>query len=340
MSKSAKPQQPKLKSSEKANLTVNLNNVSKSLKAYYASKDIDITKLKGGHIAFAALLESFTRLIVNQCMKTVGKSKSNLLELRRENMNCSLLLNKDFKSYYVASLEDYKENGVYSNVIPMTQKEMDEILGEFKDVSLSPDAKNYMHFLLSKVYVDVASTCASLCTYAKKKSLDGLCVVSALRILFEKQLYEPLTASVNLAMKLSGRDLEAKEGDEDEAEETHEGGEFEDDNADGGAEEEAAESTDKKKPLSKAAQTAKGPTKSTTVAAPKTVKGKPAVETKVVTEPKNTSKNGKPKPQIQVSDDDDDAQADDDVETQEAEKPSTKKNSKKVSVGNKSTNKK
>ncbi len=337
MSKSAKPQQPKLKASEKANLTVNLNNVSKSLKAYYASKDIDITKLKGGQIAFAALIEAFTRLIVNQCMKTVGKSKSNLLELKRENMNCSLLLNSDFKTYFVGSLEEYKENGVYSNVIPMTPKEMDEILGEFKNVSLSPDAKNYMHFLLSKVYVDVASACAILCTYAKKKSLDGLCVLSALKLLFQKQLFEPLSASVNLAMKLSGRDLEAKEGDDDGEDETHEGGDFEDGNEEN-ADETEDKTEEKKKTTGKAAQPAKGPTKGNTVTPPKNTKGKPATETKVVADTKSTPKNTKGKQQIHVSEDEDDQAGEDEPEAPEVTKP-VKKDSKKVSVGNKSNKK-
>jgi hypothetical protein len=318
MSKAGKPVKPQLKASEKANLTTNINNVSKALKNYYATKNYDITKLKGGQIAFAAMLETMVRLIITQCTKTVGKSKSNLLEIKRESMNNSLLLNQSFKTFYVASMELYKENDVHSNVVPMTPKELNEILSGFPNVSLTEDAKNYMHFLLKKLYIDVASTCAVMCTYAKKKSLDGLCVISALNILLDKQLAEPLVAAVHTAMRLSGRDLEAKEGDDDE-EETHEGADFED--GEEGTEEPEVPEKKAVKPTQKA-----GPTKGTTVPVTKPVKPKATTETKT------TTKNSKTKP-IHLSEEEEEPEAEAEEEEEEEEPPKVeKKTVKKKSV--------
>jgi len=329
MSKAAKPVKPQLKASEKANLTTNVNYVSKALKNYFTTKGFEVTKLKGGQFAVASVLETMVRLIVTQCTKTVGKSKSNLLEIKRESMNNSLLLNKAFKTFYLASMEYYDENDVHSNVVPMSPKELNEILATFPNVSLTEDAKNYMHFLLKKLYIDVASTCAVICTYAKKKSLDGLCVISALNVLLEKSLSEPLIANVHTTMKLLGRDLEAKEGDEDDDE--HEAGEFED--GDDGKEE--------AKPETKAAKTAPktGPTKGTTVVPTKGAKGKPVVDATPAEKPaKPTPKNTKPAKAIHVSDEEEpEAEAEEGEEFEDPEPP--KKVSKKVSVGNKATKK-
>jgi len=221
MSKGTKQTVPiqKTKAAEKANLIVNPNSVKKAIKEYYKNKDIEYSKISGGHIAFASLLESMTKFLIEQAIKTVGINKSGLRELTREGLNASIIKNKEYASYFMVKANDYDEKFVYHKEVPIMPKEMDEILKSYPAVTFTNEVKNYIYFLLYTMFTNIAVTCTVLLDYAKKVSLDGNCVMKAVTIEFPKSIALSLVRNIDVAIKSSGNteDEDEDEGDDESA---------------------------------------------------------------------------------------------------------------------------
>lgn len=346
MSKAQKPQQKPNKASEKAGLTLNVTAIKKSIKNYYRSQSIDYSKVSGGNIAMASMLESMVKLIICKCEKEVALSKSGLKEVTREGMNSALLRNSGEYGYFIVKANDFNDKFDYSKFLPI-DKELEKIYLEHQVVSFSIEAKNYMCYLLYTMFTNIAVTCAKLLSFAKNKTVNGNCVVHAVEIEFPKSIAIVLTKNINEALRLHGQNLEGKGDDEsDSGEEQTETGDA--------VETEVSEEPDNKK---KTQTKPKTETKVVEKTEAKTeTKTKPKTETKVVetkqppkantTSTTNNKKGGnnKKKP-IEVEDDADEQDeiqnADEDEQDEQDEpveepKPSKKDSKKPVTNQTKS----
>lgn len=363
------PKQPQKqnKASEKAGLTMNVNAIKKAIKAYYKSQSIEFSKVSGGNIAMASMLESMARIIIEKCEKEVAFNKSGLREVTREGMNSALLRNSNEYGYFIIKANDFVDKFDYSKFLPI-DKEMEKIYSEHKNVSFSLEAKNYMYYLLYTVFTNIALTCAKLLTFSGIKSVNGKCIVCAVEIEFPKSISTPLMKNINEALRLNGETLEGKADDDsgDDKNETgtvengdgDENGDENDDGDDNGDEPEAeAEATEKK---TKSQKNAKAPTPTTTptvtqtqTQTPKT-KAKGADKTVEKSSPKTSTTSTQVQTQastkkggagnkaklIEVEDDADD-QDDEQKNAEETVKTETKKkDSKKPVTPNKSKNNK
>jgi hypothetical protein len=218
------PKQPQKqnKASEKAGLTMNVNAIKKAIKAYYKSQSIEFSKVSGGNIAMASMLESMARIIIEKCEKEVAFNKSGLREVTREGMNSALLRNSNEYGYFIIKANDFVEKFDYSKFLPI-DKEMEKIYSEHKNVSFSLEAKNYMYYLLYTVFTNIALTCAKLLTFSGIKSVNGKCIVCAVEIEFPKSISTPLMKNINEALRLNGETLEGK-GDDDSGDDKNETG--------------------------------------------------------------------------------------------------------------------
>lgn len=319
MSKDQK-QQTKTKAAEKAGLIFNPDAIKKKIKEYYASQEIPYSKVSGGHLAMAALLESAQNMISNKAKKEVALNKSGLREITREGMNSALLRDKKEMGYFIVKAEEFNDKFDYSKQLPIF-KEMETIYSEQKDTSFSKDAKNYMYFLLYTLFTNILITSSVLLEFSKSKSTNGLCIISASKIEFPKSMSVVFEADIKRALKSYGESVEGKNDDDEEKEEGEEGEE--------GEEEEKEE--EKPKPVKA------GPKANTTGQKPNTT-DKKAVVNKKTEEVKEVEKP-KPKPNtnvkktLEIEEDEDE-----DVEEEEVKpKETAKKNSKQTS--NKSTKK-
>jgi hypothetical protein len=329
MSKEPK-QQTKTKAAEKAGLIFNPDAIKKKIKEYYASQEIPYSKVSGGHIAMAALLESAQNMISCKAKKEVALNKSGLREITREAMNSSLLRDKKEMGYFIVKAEEFNDKFDYSKQLPIF-KEMETIYSEQKDTSFSRDAKNYMYFLLYTLFTNILITSSVLLEFSKSKSTNGLCIIFASKIEFPKSMSVVFEADIKRALKSYGESVEGKNDDDEGAEE---GEGVEEGEGEGEAEEEPEPEEEKPKPVKA------GPKANTTGAKP-TVAGQKAGPNKKPEEVKETEKpKPKPKPNSNakktleiVDDDDDDTPAEETVKPKEQ----SKKNSKQTS--NKSTKK-
>ena len=215
MSKQVK-QQTKTKATEKANLVSNVNNVRKSMKEYYASRDIKYSKISKGHIAVASMQETFVKFFIEESTKTVGVGKAGMRSITREGINAALVKNKSHKAYFVTKADEYDEKFLFAKEVPMTPKEMDEILSGYPQISLTTEARHYMYYLLYTVYTNVLITCAKIMDYAKKTSIDWKCIVAAIDIELPKSISVMVIENINVAIDLSDKD-DDEEGGEEEA---------------------------------------------------------------------------------------------------------------------------
>jgi hypothetical protein len=221
MSKTAK--QPKTnKVSEKAGLTFNVNAIKRAIKMYYKSQNVDFSKISGGSIAMTSMLESMARLIIEKTEKEVAFNKSGLREVTREGMNSALLRNSNEYGYFVIKASDFNDKFDYSKFLPI-EKEMDKIYTEYKNVSYSLEAKNYMYYLLYTMFTNISLTCAKLLSFAKNKMVNGNCVVHAVDIEFPKSISVVLMKNIHEALKLHGQTLEGKPEDDSTEDKTETG---------------------------------------------------------------------------------------------------------------------
>lgn len=317
MSKDQK-QQTKTKAAEKAGLIFNPDAIKKKIKEYYASQEIPYSKVSGGHLAMAALLESAQNMISNKAKKEVALNKSGLREITREGMNSALLRDKKEMGYFIVKAEEFNDKFDYSKQLPIF-KEMETIYSEQKDTSFSKDAKNYMYFLLYTLFTNILITSSVLLEFSKSRSTNGLCIISASKIEFPKSMSVVFEADIKRALKSYGESVEGKNDDDEEKEEGEEG--------------EGEEEKKEEKPKPDKA----GPKANTTGQKPNTT-DKKAIANKKTEEVKEAEKP-KPKPNtnvkktLEIEEDDDE-----DVEEEEVKpKEPSKKNSKQTS--NKSTKK-
>ncbi len=225
MSKAPKVEKKRVASSTKAELVINVNAVKRGIKNYASSQGIVEPVVSGGDIALAALLESFIKLMVNECAKTVGLSKSNLREITREAINNTIMGNEQLKLAICVKTFQYDESQLYDSQVPIMKKEFDEIVTRINPaVSFTAEGRNYTVYLLMKVYSETIINCGHLLEFAKKKTVDGRSVLTAIKMAYpcSKHIAMQLSEDVNRAMKLSGKNLESTNEEEEEAEEEEE----------------------------------------------------------------------------------------------------------------------
>lgn len=330
MSKEPK-QQTKTKAAEKAGLTFNPDAIKKKMKEYYASQEIPYSKVSGGHIAMAALLESAQNMISSKAKKEVALNKSGLREITREGMNSALLRDKKEMGYFIVKAEEFNDKFDYSKQLPIF-KEMETIYSDQKDTSFSRDAKNYMYFLLYTLFTNILITSSVLLEFGKSKSTNGQCIISASKIEFPKSMSVMFEVDIKRALKSYGESVEGKNDDDVD------GDEGEGDEGEGEGEEEEEKEEEKPTPVKA------GPKANTTGTKPNAIGTKPNTTTQKAGTSKKTEEvkeveKPKPKPNsnakktLEIDDDDDDTPAEEDVKPKEK----TKKNSKQSS--NKSTKK-
>lgn len=204
------------KLTEKAGLTFNVNTVKNSLKSYYENQDQSVPMFSGGHTAITATLEKLWELLLQECLKKVGKDKSGVRQVNRELLQYSVLLHSGFRRYFLSQLENFDSELQYREQVPIVTKELDQVMERVdKDLSLTQKARNLACFMLLKVFSQIASTSHELLTFAKKKSLDGRCVISAVTIMFHESVASELRKEITRAMKEFGEELDDVPAEED-----------------------------------------------------------------------------------------------------------------------------
>ena len=215
MSKGQKAPQKVNKASEKAGLTLNVVSIKKYIKQYYVQQGIEYSKVSGGNIAMASMLETMVKIIIDKCEKEVAFNKSGLREITREGMNSALLRNSGEYGYFIMKANDFNDKFDYSKFLPI-EKEMEKIYAEGKNSSFSIEAKNYMYYLLYTMFTNIAVTCSKLLSFSKNKTVNGNCVVHAADIEFPKSISVILLKNINESLKLHGQNLDGKEDDEED----------------------------------------------------------------------------------------------------------------------------
>ena len=202
------------KLTEKAGLTFNVNTVRSALKDYYEGQDLSTPMFAGGHTAITATLEKVWELLVQECLKKVGKDKSGVRQVNREFLQYSVLLHSGFRRYFLSQLENFDSTLQYGDQVPVITSEMDKVMESVdSDISFTQRARNLACFMLLKVFSQLATVCHEMLSFAKKKSIDGRCVLSAVRVLFHESVANELQKEIVRVMKEFGEEIEDTSSD-------------------------------------------------------------------------------------------------------------------------------
>jgi len=248
------------KLTEKAGLTFNVNTIKQKLKSYYEGQDLTTPMFSGGQTAMTATLEKLWEMLLQQCLKKVGKdSKTGVRLINLEALQTAVLLHPGLQRYFVVQFGSFDSEVEYKDQSPVISVEMDKVMERVdKDMSLTNKARNLACYMLLKVFSQLASTSHTLIEYAKKKSLDGRSVWFAVGTVFHGSVSSVLHNEITRAMKEFGEELEETHGDNEAPVDNQVAAAG---NADAGEEEEEASTTTKapkggKKPAPKADATA------------------------------------------------------------------------------------
>lgn len=197
------------KLTEKAGLTFNVNTIKSKLKDYYEGQALTTPMFSGGHTALTASLEKLWEMLLQECLKKVGKDKSGVRQVNRELLQYSVLMHAGLRKYFVVHFENFDNTIEYRDQVPVISVEMDKVMERVdKDMSLTQKARNLACFMLLKVFSQMAFTCHTLIEHAKKKSLDGRCVMYVVNIMFHESVAAELHKEIKKVMKEFGEELE------------------------------------------------------------------------------------------------------------------------------------
>lgn len=197
------------KLTEKAGLTFNVNTTKQKLKSYYEGQDLTTPMFSGGHTAVAASLEKLWEMLLQECLKRVGKDKSGVRQVNRESLQYSVLMHTGLKKYFVTHFDTFDNTVEYRDQSPVITAELDKVMERVdKDLSLTSKARNLASFMLLKVFSQLASTAHSFMEYARKKSVDGRSVMFAVSTLFHESVSSELNKEIVRVMKEFGEELE------------------------------------------------------------------------------------------------------------------------------------
>ena len=203
------------KLTEKAGLTFNVNTIKQKLKSYYEGQDLTTPMFSGGQTAMTATLEKLWEMLLQQCLKKVGKdSKTGVRLINLEALQTAVLLHPGLQRYFVVQFGSFDSEVEYKDQSPVISVEMDKVMERVdKDMSLTNKARNLACYMLLKVFSQLASTSHTLIEYAKKKSLDGRSVWFAVGTVFHGSVSSVLHNEITRAMKEFGEELEETHGD-------------------------------------------------------------------------------------------------------------------------------
>lgn len=197
------------KLTEKAGLTFNVNTTKQKLKSYYEGQDLTTLMFSGGHAAVTAALEKLWEIILEECLKRVGKDKSGVRQVNRESLQYSVLMHAGLKRYFVVHFENFDNTVEYKDQSPVINSELDKVMERVdKDMSLTSKARNLACFMLLKVFSQLATSAHSFVEYAKKKSLDGRSVTFAVGATFHESVSNEMKKEISRVMKEFGEELE------------------------------------------------------------------------------------------------------------------------------------
>jgi len=137
--------------------------------------------------------------------------------VNREGLQYTVLLHSGLRHYFLSHLDHYDDKQLYKDQVPVSTDEMDKVMESVdKDLSLTPQARNLLHFFLVKVFFDLASSCIHFLTFAKRSSLDGRCLMGAVFCKFQDSVAQSLRIEIVRVMKTLGKDLDKVEATETE----------------------------------------------------------------------------------------------------------------------------
>ena len=219
------------KITEKAGLSFNVNTVKNKLKDYYESQALKSPMNAGGQVAITAVLEKFYELLLSACIKNTGVDKSGVRMVNRDLLRVSVLLNDEMKEYCSVRLSRFNKDQIYADQTPIARSELEQVMATVdENMALSEKACNLANYLTLCVFLDLASTCNHLLTFADKKSLTGNCVIFAVKLKFPSGLAHTLCTEVTRSMKSLGEEVDEELVDAEDAPSNNEDPEDEHDN--------------------------------------------------------------------------------------------------------------
>lgn len=191
----------------KAGLVFNVNPFKTKLQETYNSQGINMPVFTNGHVVMSAIIQKLFEYTLQECVKNIAKDKSGVRQVNREGLQYSVLLNRDLKHYFLSYLDQYDPNDLYKELVPVSTEEMDKVMGMVdKDLSLTPQARNLLHFLLGKAFSDVAASSVHFLNFAKRSSLDGRCLTGVVLCKFRDTVAQTLQVEIARVMKTSEKD--------------------------------------------------------------------------------------------------------------------------------------
>jgi hypothetical protein len=204
-----------------AGLTFNVTPFKQSCKTFATNNDHEMPKIgKGSQVGLTSFNESLCKAILESALHQTEESKAGLKNFTEQNLKNSVLLNDDLASFFKGHLHLYDSTLDYSSQYCVTRKQLkafvDKIFGS--TFNLKVDGITFLTYLLVKASSVIMSTAFELISYAKKKTLDGQSILSAININFIGELAETLKTKTNEAIKRTTNTEVGEEGDEEEEE--------------------------------------------------------------------------------------------------------------------------
>lgn len=195
------------KITEKAGLTFNVNGIKQRLRTYYEGQALSTPKFSGSHTAVTTALEKLWEMLLQECLKKVGKDKSGVRLVNRESLQYSVLMHSGLRKYFVLQFETFDNTVEYQS--PVVTVELDKVMERIdKDMALTSKARNLANFMLLKVFSQLATSSHGFIEYAKKKSLDGRSVMFAVSSLFHESVSSEINKEIARVMKEFGEELD------------------------------------------------------------------------------------------------------------------------------------
>jgi hypothetical protein len=199
------------KITEKAGLTFNVNACKSKLKDYYGSSEAPCPKFAGGQIAITAVLEGMFKVLLLECRNKIRKTTTgNCIVTRDALLNQVILQNSSFVDYYATSLSKFDKDLLYRNLVPITDNEFKAVVSQVDDsLSFDPQARNFISYLLLKVFNDLACAGGILLRHSKKSTLDGRTILFAIDMIhLPDTIASKMHDNIATVLKAFGKDLE------------------------------------------------------------------------------------------------------------------------------------
>lgn len=200
-----------------AGLTFNVNTVKADIREYYQSQNLPMPMFSSGQVAVTAMLEKLLDILLKATLQHAEKAKDGIKQIVPANIQYAILTDPELKRFFQMKLEDYNDKNVYANSFPVNKQELTAFLDNIdKTVKLDNKGANLMTYLLVEAYHDVLVSASHFLTFAKKRSMNGKCVLAVVNDRFPSGLSKVLETEIVRAVDAVGDVI--KEGNEEEGE--------------------------------------------------------------------------------------------------------------------------